>query len=203
MRRTLHQTWWRASQRLFEHGRGYDLVTSRFADFYERIALQVIADLPEGATVLDAGCGPGRVALAIGRHRPDLTVHGVDLAYGMVAQARTNAESAGLSERVRFTEADLAELPFDDGRFDLVVSTYSFHHWKSVPPIVRELGRVLRPDGRVRIYDARFVNGDRFVESARSAFPGQQVGRRPIRTGWFPIALSQVMWKGPAGSPPG
>jgi len=48
---------------------------------------------------------------------------------------------------------DVASLPFDDGSFDLVVSTFSMHHWADPAAGLSEIGRVLRPEGRALIWD--------------------------------------------------
>ncbi len=50
---------------------------------------------------------------------------------------------------------DVAALPFPDGSFDLVVSTFSMHHWSDPAAGLGEIARVLRPAGRALIWDLR------------------------------------------------
>src|SRR5215216_1036039 len=83
-------------------------------------ALEVALDSIETAPVraLDVGTGTGAAAFIIAERWPEADVVGVDLAAGMLAEARrkTPPELAG---RVRFEEADAERLPFADASFDL------------------------------------------------------------------------------------
>lgn len=133
----------------------YDLAFRPLGFVYERIADQVAAELPHGGQVLDVGCGPGRLALALAR-RSGLSVTGADVDEGMVTRARANADRTslvGTARPVRFVVADVAALPFPDASFDLVVSTFSFHHWTDPDVGLIEVHRVLRPRGRAVIWD--------------------------------------------------
>jgi SAM-dependent methyltransferase len=69
--------------------------------------------------VLDLGTGTGLAAFIAARRFPEAEVIGVDLAQGMIEQARERTPPE-LAERVRFEQADAAQLPFEDGAFDLV-----------------------------------------------------------------------------------
>lgn len=75
----------------------------------------------------------------------------------MVAAARRRGRRHGVSGRVKFTVADLADLPLPDACAELVVSTVSLHHWTGPGAVIASLSRVLRPDGRIWIYDFRFT----------------------------------------------
>lgn len=181
----------RGTHRIFEHGRAYDAVAKRLAGgLYRRVVDDVLLAEPRpGVSILDAGCGPGRLALDLARARPDATVHGVDIAAGAIEVAAERAERAGGA--VRFLQADLADLPFEDGTFDLIVSTVSYHHWARVPEVVAELGRVLRPEGRLWVYDVRTMSREPLADAVRAAMPGRPLGRALVRTGWFPAPLYQ------------
>lgn len=169
---------------LFEHAGLYDRFASRLGRrLYRRVAADVAAaGLDAGARLLDAGTGPGRVPLLIASASPGLRIDAVDLAAPMVARARENARESGLEDRVTFTQCDVAELPYPDATFDLIVSTLSQHHWSDPGAAMRELRRVLLPGGRVWIYDLRH-SLRRAEAAARAAFPGSVVGREPVRAG--------------------
>jgi len=109
-------------------------------------------------------------------------IDGVDLSAEMIAEARQAAEAAGVGDRVTFTVADVAALPFMDGEFDLIVSSMSLHHWSEPAAGVRDLRRVLRPGGRMWIYDARMA-------LRRGEVPGIPSRREPVRTGRLPVRL--------------
>jgi ubiquinone/menaquinone biosynthesis C-methylase UbiE len=187
-----------AIQRLhFAKGHTYDRhAGATFGGMYRRVADDVAAAVPTGGTVLDAGCGSGRLVMEIAKRRPDLQVHGIDLEQGMVDVASRHAERAGVADRVRFTVADLADLPLPDGSIDMVVSTASLHHWTDVGAVIGSLDRVLRPSGQIWIYDMRLVPVGK-VRVASSAL-GRRVDRTLVRTGRFPAALFQRLAIEPA-----
>ncbi len=117
---------------------------------YRRIAKDIAASAPDGAALLDVGTGPGILLKSLARIRPDLRLAGVDLAPDMIDHARRNLD--GL-DGLELHAADVAALPFEDDRFDLVVSTYSSHHWGDPEAGAADIARVLSPGGRFIDYD--------------------------------------------------
>jgi ubiquinone/menaquinone biosynthesis C-methylase UbiE len=99
------------------------------------------------ATILDVGCGTGRLLRAAGARWPSVRLIGVDPAEGMVREARERTPGADL--HVGSAEA----LPLPDASVDLVMSTLSFHHWRDQAQGLREIARVLRPGGRFVLAD--------------------------------------------------
>lgn len=95
------------------------------------------------ASILDAGCGAGRMMSYLERRDPTLDLTGVDLAPGMVARARSRHPTR------QILEAELAALPFADEQFDGLFSWYSIIHTPTteLPRVVHELARVLRGGG--------------------------------------------------------
>jgi SAM-dependent methyltransferase len=91
--------------------------------------------------VLDLGTGTGAAAFIAADRFPEAEVVGVDIAEGMLAEARagTPPELAG---RVRFETADGSELPFEDHSYELVVLA-------NMIPFFDELARVVAPGGGV------------------------------------------------------
>jgi ubiquinone/menaquinone biosynthesis C-methylase UbiE len=174
----------------FANAHTYDRRAARlFRGVYRSVAEDVAAAAPTGSAVLDAGCGSGRLAIEIARRRPDLRVRGVDLERGMVEVATRHAEQQNVADGVEFTVADLADLPLRDDSVDLIVSTASLHHWNDVGAVIASLDRVLRPDGRMWIYDFRWVSAESM--GAAAVRLGRRVDRALVRTGWFPAALFQ------------
>lgn len=133
--------------------RFYDAFPSKiFSGFYGRIADDVLSGNPSGK-VLDVGSGPGRLAVLLAQKAPHLTVTGLDISPEMVERAAQRVEDSGLAGRVRFELGDVEELPFPDERFSAVVSTFSLHHWSYPVGGLKEIYRVVKPGGRVLIYD--------------------------------------------------
>jgi ubiquinone/menaquinone biosynthesis C-methylase UbiE len=105
---------------------------------------------PAPDRVLDVGCGTGYLLRRLASLFPGAgTLDGVDAAPGMIQVAR----SAGTDPRLRFTVGTAEHLPYDDGRFDLVVSTTSFDHWRDQRAGLAECARVLRPGGQLVLCD--------------------------------------------------
>jgi ubiquinone/menaquinone biosynthesis C-methylase UbiE len=153
--------------------RVYDLVARRLLrGVYRRLAADVATSTPDGATVLDVGTGPGVLLAELATRRPDLTLIGVDLSADMVAAATRNLAPFGA--RASVEQADVADLPFSDGSVDVVVSSLSLHHWDQPREAIGELRRILRPGGRLRIYDFPFAPFDLLESTARdrSLFAG-------------------------------
>jgi ubiquinone/menaquinone biosynthesis C-methylase UbiE len=177
---------------------------SRFYDFaarrllrgvYRRLAEDIARVVPQGGAVLDIGTGPGVLLAELARRRPDLRLTGVDLSPDMVAAAERNV--SGFGDRVSARVADVGELPFPDGSFDMVVSSFSLHHWDDLDAAVPELARVLRPGGRLHLYDFRFAPFDELaaVARARTVLAGRAPERAFVRTGvpLFPRCVRYVM----------
>jgi SAM-dependent methyltransferase len=135
----------------------YDAISHRLllGSLFERIAANVAAVAPDGARVLEVGCGPGRLSILLAR-RHGLEVTGLDLDPAMVRRAGANAaRSAQHGREPSFLVGDVASLAFPDRSFDLVVSTLSMHHWADPTAGLSEIGRVLRPGGRALVWDFR------------------------------------------------
>jgi ubiquinone/menaquinone biosynthesis C-methylase UbiE len=82
---------------------------------------------------------------------------GLDLDPAMIERARANADRLGNGDERRpsFLVGDAASLAFPDGSFDLVVSTFSMHHWADPTAGLAEVGRVLCPGARALVWDFR------------------------------------------------
>ena len=108
----------------------------------------------------------------------------------MIRLAHEHAKRDGFEERVHFDTGKIAHLPYADHSFDVVVSIISMHHWYELEQPLRELYRVLRPGGRLWIYDFRFIKAQRVEKALGSTpFAGIPPGHMLVRTGLLPFAL--------------
>jgi SAM-dependent methyltransferase len=123
-------------------------------------------DLRGDERLLDLGCGSGAVLLAAASRLPCGTAEGVDLwrsrdqSGNDIEQARANATDLGVAGNVRLHTADLTDLPFEDGCFDVVTSALALHNIPTADGrrrAVEEAVRVLRPGGRLALVDVRHV----------------------------------------------
>jgi ubiquinone/menaquinone biosynthesis C-methylase UbiE len=139
--------------------------TDRLAPYYDLMARigmrerhikgRVIeqAQLVAGGRMLDLGCGTGTLVLMAWRRHPDATVIGLDGDPTILAIARRKARQAGIPAQL--DEGMAYALPYEDGSFDAVVSTLTFHHLTpdQQQRALSEVQRVLRPGARLVIAD--------------------------------------------------
>ena len=116
---------------------------------------------PRGS-VLDIGCGTGRLLGTAALRWPGTRLFGVDPAVRMISEA------ARLRPSVAFHVASAEGLPFPDRSMDLVLSSLSFHHWADQSKGLREIKRVLRPGGLLALADHTFWLGRLFNKRVRS-----------------------------------
>jgi SAM-dependent methyltransferase len=103
---------------------------------------------PEEARVLEVGCGAGWMwSEAAARLPGDLDLTLTDLSEGMVTEAVERVGTLGRYHRTVGRVADVQELPFQAGAFDVVMANYVLHHVPDVGRALGEMARVLRPDG--------------------------------------------------------
>jgi SAM-dependent methyltransferase len=115
----------------------WDAMRSEEAFAPLRQALDAIPAAPSRA--LDLGTGTGLAAFVLAERYAQAEIVGVDVADRMIEVARRNTPPE-LSGRVRFEQADAANLPFDDGSFELVTLA-------NMIPFFAELARVTAPGG--------------------------------------------------------
>jgi trans-aconitate 2-methyltransferase len=96
-------------------------------------------------TVMDAGCGSGRLTGLLAERLPRGRVVAVDLSQNMLEEVRSH-HAPRFNRRVEFVRADLASLPFDEA-FDGVFNTAAFHWVPDHPRLFRSLYRSLKPGG--------------------------------------------------------
>jgi len=133
----------------------------------------------QGDRVLDCGAGTGITGL-LAAHRVGASgrVTLFDLSNDMLAVAREKAVREGLLERLAFGTGDMVHLPFAEGSFDVVLSTYSLCPLYDPQEGALELFRVARSGGR--------------IGCAHSAEPTNAVVR------WLADRVEDVAWRFPS-----
>jgi len=97
----------------------------------EVLARHLAEIIPTGGHVLDLGCGDGQIAITLMRHRPDLSVEGVDV---LIRPATY----------IPVTHYDGVTLPFADKSFDYVTIVDVLHHTDDPAAVLRQASRVAR-----------------------------------------------------------
>ena len=143
---------------------GFFVHTTRVGKFAVWAELLDRLDLKGDERLLDVGCGRGAVLLMAAQRLPRGRAVGVDVwsAKDQSGNAervtRRNADLEGVADRVELHTADMRQLPFEDGSFDVVVSSLAIHNISGAgerAKAVREAARVLRPGGKLVIADIR------------------------------------------------
>lgn len=99
-----------------------------------------------GARILDIPCGGG-VALRGLKPGQGVEYVAADISERMLERTRRAAERRGVADQVRPQLADVGDLPFEDGSFDMVVTFTGLHCFPDPERAVSELARVLKPGG--------------------------------------------------------
>jgi sarcosine/dimethylglycine N-methyltransferase len=118
-----------------------------------------LAGITADATVLDVGSGVGGPARFLAATH-GCRVIGVDLSEPFVDAARYLTERTGQSGQVSFQTASALELPFDGGRFDVVLLQHVAMNIADRARLYREIRRVLKPGGRFATFDIVSTGGE-------------------------------------------
>jgi SAM-dependent methyltransferase len=102
-------------------------------------------DLRPGERVLDVAAGNGNATLAAARRWTDVT--STDYVPALLERGRARAAAEGLP--VRFEQADAENLPYADGSFDVVLSTFGVMFTPDQDKAASEMARVCKPGGRI------------------------------------------------------
>jgi SAM-dependent methyltransferase len=127
-----------------DSGEAYDMLysvenLSQIESFY--LWLMDRLRLPSAGSLLDISCGAGEVVRLAARH--GLRATGVDISHVAARVAQRNTAPGG-----RIAVSDGESLPFPDATFDFVTNIGSLEHFIDPAQGVREMARVLRPDGK-------------------------------------------------------
>jgi len=112
----------------------------------------LVPHLRPGMSVIDCGCGPGSITVGLAEIVAPGQVVGIDLEPRQVETARGVAAERGTSN-LRFEQASVYELPFPDGSFDVAVAHFVIEHVREPVRALREIRRVLKPNGIAAIKD--------------------------------------------------
>jgi SAM-dependent methyltransferase len=141
------------------------------------------AQIHAGEHVLDVAAGSGNAALSAARRGASVTASDFVEQLLDVAQARAQIEGLQLATAV----ADAQELPFDDGSFDVVLSTFGVMFAPDQQRAADELLRVCRPGGRIGLAnwvpDGLMARNMAVVHKHVPPPPGAAKMRRPVEWG--------------------
>jgi SAM-dependent methyltransferase len=156
--------------------------------------------------LLDVGCGAypsyARDMIAAGKR-----VHGLDFTFNFLRLAKRTTDD------IRFAQGDASQMPYRDATFDAAVCSETVEHIPDDYGVIREIARVLKPDGLLFFTVPNLWNADRIINMIKSRdftvrlvehhireYSPRQVSR--LLSPWFVIERRYIVgfgWKGPFG----
>jgi ubiquinone/menaquinone biosynthesis C-methylase UbiE len=157
----------------------YAALTEYIADVGERVVDR--ADVGAGMRVLDVACGTGNAAIPAARAGAQVT--GLDLVPELLDAGRQKAAAVGVD--IDWVEGDAEALPFEDGGFDRVVSTFGHMFAPRHQRVADEMARVARKGGAIAIctWTPEGAVGDLFRVSSSYMPPPPDYASPPILWG--------------------
>ena len=137
----------------YSHGHHESVLRSHLWRTAENSAAVLLPQLKPSDHLLDVGCGPATISADLARLLPLGAVTGVDNADGAVAAA---AEAAAQVPNLSIQQANVYDLPFSDGSFDVVFAHQVLQHLVDPVAALRELRRVLRVGGLLAVRDSDY-----------------------------------------------
>jgi SAM-dependent methyltransferase len=159
---------------------------AKHADRYERCGWRtwqrfLDADLVRSDDdIVDVGCGTGKQARDLARIASSGTVLGVDLSAQMLDRARAVSAAEGLTN-ISFVQADAQVHPFDESSVDLAFSNFGAMFFNDPVAAFTNIGRALRPGGRLALLAWRDLDSNEWLNVFRGALAaGRQLPVPPV-----------------------
>lgn len=127
------------------------LLSSTIRKFYNFVEKDL--ESRKFSTILDIGSGTGTVLIMLLKKNPELHASGIDPSRHMIKVAQKKASKNNLSHRLTFSTGSSRAIP-GNGKYDLIISTMSFHHWKDREGSVKNILQRLSPEGSFIVYEA-------------------------------------------------
>jgi len=134
---------------------------------------------------LEVGAGLGTLAVTIAKSIPDVEITAIDLSPNMAKAGSEYIKESGLKEKIRYLVCDAADKSEIEklGKFDLVYSAFSLHHWRDPERVIKNLLSCINDNGILYLYDLKRVwwlyllpiNGG-FINSIRAAYLPSEMG---------------------------
>ena len=137
---------------------------------------------------LEVGAGLGTLAVTIAKeidNLADVDISAIDLSPDMAKAGREYIKECGLKEKISYFVCDAADESAIEklGKFDLVYSAFSLHHWRDPERVIKNLLSCINENGILYIYDLKRVwwlyllpVGGGFISSIRAAYLPFEVG---------------------------
>lgn len=132
--------------------RWYAKTTQRDMEEFRTLARRMARDLRDGAEVLELAPGPGYFSIELAKLGKQ-HVTGLDISKTFVEIARRNALGGGV--QVDFRQGNASAMPFAGASFDFILCRAAFKNFSEPLQALKEMRRVLKPEGKAVIIDLR------------------------------------------------
>ena len=147
------------------------------------------ARLIQGDEVLEVAPGPGYFSIELAKQGA-YRITGLDISATFVEIARKNAEEAGVD--VDFRNGNASQMPFPDNTFDFVFCSAAFKNFTDPVGALREMHRVLRPEGQALIVDLRKDASQQEIDSAVESFDVSGLNKAVIKLTFRTMLLKRA-----------
>ena len=150
----------------------------RFSTF-----LNTLKKLDIRGKYLEIGCGPGVLTQIIAEQHSNVKIEAVDISKDMIKLAQQDLNE-DLKARINYVIADACNINSikDLGKFDLIYSTFTMHHWDNAEIAIKNLFSMLKDNGILYIFDLKrvcwlyyFKSQSGFFKSIRASYQPQEI----------------------------
>lgn len=131
----------------------------------------------ESGDVLDVGTGTALIPIELCRRLSQCRVMAIDASASMLERARYRVAAAELAARIQLSKVDAKRMPFDDGRFDAMISNSIVHHIPEPIEVLREIVRVGRPGAFIFVRDLMRPETKETVDVLVATYAGMESDR--------------------------
>jgi ubiquinone/menaquinone biosynthesis C-methylase UbiE len=187
-----------------DYAQRLDALHRALAEDFRRIIGML--NLQDNDRVLDAGCGGGFFTGLLAERVPRGQVIGLDASPAFLDAAQSRLQLELADGRVRLVQGDVNDLPFEDGGVDCVFSVHSMQSYPSIPTVLAEFRRTLRPGGLLAILETDSIHSIMLswpppVELAVRQAENREIGDEDSYVGtYFPRFASRLLHEGGFGA---
>ncbi len=124
-------------------------------------------DIAPDDVILDVGCGGGKTVNRLVQRASQGKVFGIDYSPDMVKYSKKVNKQLIAENRVEILEGSVEKMVFPDNFFDLVTAFETYYFWSNIPDAMREIKRVLKPNGKLLMVNEMVKDGVYEVEHAK------------------------------------
>ena len=131
----------------------------------------------DGSHILEVAPGPGYLAMELAKLGKCNEITGLDISEDFVQIAKENAQKAGVFEKIKFLQGNVANIPINNNEFDFIICVAAFKNFKKPLAALEEMFRVLKPEGTALIVDMNRDVSDRQIEEYLKSFNTKGIGK--------------------------